>query len=185
MRIIPLFESEETLIKKAINGNAVAEKKIFDKYAPKMLGLCRNYISDLHYAEDVMICGFTKVFDHLHKYRNEGSFEGWIRKIMVREAIDFIRSRKKINFSSVEEIENIAESRIEMQWDFEKIEQLINELPNGYRTVLLMYAVDDFSHKEIAESLQISESTSKSQLFKARKMLQELLNPKSENTAQS
>ena len=175
MKIITLHESEETLIKKALRHDAKAEEKLFRKHAPRMLSVCRNYISDLHYAEDVMITAFAKVFDNLPRFRFEGSFEGWIRRIMVREAIDFLRSRKQMQFTEVEEYHFASVDADPDEFDTDALQYLIDGLPDGYRTVLVMYAVEGYSHKEIANMLGISESTSKSQLFKARKLLQHKL----------
>ncbi len=177
MKIIQLFNSEEALVKRASKHDAAAERQLFDRLAPKMLSVCRYYISDLHYAEDVMITAFAKIFENLDRYRFEGSFEGWARRIMVRESIDFLRSRKKMYFAEIEEAENKIVETTELQIDAETLQAMIDKLPDGYKTVLLMFAVDGFSHKEIAEMLGISESTSKSQLFKARRMLQEMLSP--------
>ncbi len=175
MKIIPLHVSDEDLIKKTLRKDSKAEHTLYNRYAPKMLSVCRYYISDLHYAEDVMVCGFNKVFDNLSKFRNEGNFEGWIRKIMVRECISFLRSRRQLYFSDIEEAENFHMQSPEIDYDTEMLQMLIDNLPNGYKTVLVMFAVEGYSHKEIAEMLSITESTSKSQLFKARRMLQEQL----------
>lgn len=180
MKIISLHEPDETLIKKALRNDAKAEEKLFRRYAPKMLSICRYYIRDLHYAEDVMITGFAKVFDKLPQFRSEGSFEGWVRRIMVREAISFLRARKELQFAEVEEAETIIEADA-TPFDADELQILIDRLPNGYRTVLVMYAIEDYSHKEIAAMLGISESTSKSQLFKARKMLQQQLDSVQKN----
>lgn len=175
MKIIPLFQSEENLIKKAIKGDPAAERHLFDRFAPRMLSVCRQYISDVHYAEDVMLSAFARIFENLAKYRFEGSFEGWIRRIMVREAIDFLRSRRKIHFTEIGQADSYRIDIPESHMDLEAIQMGIDALPDGYKTVLVMYAVDGFSHREIAEMLGVSESTSKSQLFKARRQLQELL----------
>ncbi|RZJ66255.1 MAG: RNA polymerase sigma factor [Flavobacterium sp.] len=175
MKIIKLHESDETLLKKALKRDAKAEEKLFRRHAPKMLSVCRYYISDMHYAEDVMITGFTKVFANLAKFRFEGNFEGWMRRIMVREAIDFLRSRKQMQFTDVAEAEIISIDADPDDFDMDALQSLIDNLPDGYRTVLVMFAIEDYSHKDIAAMLGISESTSKSQLFKARKMLQQQL----------
>lgn len=175
MKIITLHISDENLINKALRRDSKAEHTLYNRYAPKMLGVCRYYISDLHYAEDVMVSGFTKVFDNLGKFRHEGNFEGWIRKIMVREAISFLRSRRQLYFSDIEEAENFHIQSPEIDYDTEMLQLLIDNLPNGYKTVLILFAVEGYNHKEIAEMLNITESTSKSQLFKARRMLQEQL----------
>lgn len=133
------------------------------------------YISDLHHAEEVMLNGFFKVFSNLASFRNEGSFEGWVRKIMVRESISFLRTQKNIEFRD-EAIEGsclVGFDSVEAEFDAEHIQQLIDALPEGYRIVFVMYAIEGYKHQEIAKMLNITIGTSKSQLFKARKMLQE------------
>ena len=177
LKVIPLYKNETKLIEKAIANNREAQRILFDSYAPKMLSVCRSYISDLQYAEDVMLNGFFKVFAHLKSFKNEGSFEGWIRRIMVRESISFLRTQKQIEFS-IEEVKNEDDPLNNISTDVEvaELQQLIDELPEGYRMVFVMYAVEGYKHHEIAEVLNISEGTSKSQLFKARKLLQEKLN---------
>lgn len=175
MKIIALHISDEALIKKALKNDSKAEEALFKRYAPKMLSVCRSYIKDMHYAEDVMIQGFTKALDNLSKFKHEGSFEGWLRRIMVRGAIDFLRNRKQLQFSEIDEAESYPIYTEESDYDAEMLQLLIDNLPNGYKTVLIMFTIEGYNHKEIAEMLGITESTSKSQLFKARKMLQEQL----------
>jgi len=174
LKIIALHTSDETLIKKALRNDSKAEQSLFNRHAPKMLGVCRSYIKDLHYAEDVMIQGFTKAFENLDKFRHEGSFEGWLRRIMIREAVDFLRSRRQLYFSDIEEAETVP-IQPESDYDIEILQWLMDNLPNGYKTVMILYSVEGYSHKEIAKMLDITESTSKSQLFKARKLLQQQL----------
>lgn len=175
MKIISLFRNERSLLEKARSGNREAQHALYESMAPTMLAVCRRYIPDLHYAEDVMIEGFVKVFQRLESYRFEGSFEGWVRRIMVRQAIDFLRKKQFVVFE-----EEVPEP-VTIQWqssDFlevEEIEKMIDSLPEGYRTVFVLYAVEGYKHSEIAAMLDISESTSKSQLYKARKLLQEYL----------
>ncbi len=175
MKIIRLHTSDEVIIKKILQHDARAERQLYDRYAAKMLGVCRMYIKDLHYAEDVMIQGFTRALDNLGKYRFEGSFEGWLRRIMVREAIDFLRGRTQLYFENIDTLEVPAVTVNDIDIDADLLQLLIDRLPEGYRTVMVMFAVEGYSHKEIADILSISESTSKSQLFKARKHLQEQL----------
>ena len=141
------------------------------------------YISDLHHAEEVMLNGFFKVFSNLASFRNEGSFEGWVRKIMVRESISFLRTQKNIEFRD-EAIEGslVGFDSVEAEFDAEHIQQLIDALPEGYRIVFVMYAIEGYKHQEIAKMLNITIGTSKSQLFKARKMLQEKI--ELQNTAE-
>ncbi|WP_417366103.1 RNA polymerase sigma factor [Flavobacterium beibuense] len=173
MKIIRLHTSDEAVIKKVLQGDSRAEKQLYDRYAAKMLGVCRMYIKDMHYAEDVMIQGFTRALDNLGRFRFAGSFEGWLRRIMVRESIDFLRQRTQLYFEDVTEVEVAPVITDNQDMDAELLQLLIDKLPEGYRTVLVMFAVEGYSHKEIAEMLNISENTSKSQLFKARKQLQE------------
>ena len=172
MKIIRLHTSDEALIKKILQGDSRAEKQLYDRYAAKMLGVCRMYIKDLHYAEDVMVEGFTRALNNLTKFRFEGSFEGWLRRIMVREAIDFLRQRTQLYFENIDTVEVPPATTDEQDIDTELLQLLIDKLPEGYRTVLVMFAVEGYSHKEIAAMLNISENTSKSQLFKSRKLLQ-------------
>lgn len=176
MKIISFYTNEKLLIKKAVASHPEAQRWLYDTYAPKMLSVCRQYIKDLHFAEDVMINGFIKVFAHLDSFRNEGSFEGWIRRIMIREAITFLRKKQFVVFDE-EAYENHPEMQFDLSSDMDvaHIQMLIDALPEGYKMVFVLYGVEGYSHKEIAEMLQISESTSKSQLFKARKLLQEKL----------
>lgn len=141
-----------------------------------MLGVCRQYIKDLHFAEDVMINGFVKVFNHLNSYQHKGSFEGWIRTIMVRESISYLRKRQFVVYDDdAVEVNGEVSSGNDNLLDVEYVQYLIDELPEGYKAVFLLYAIEGYGHKEIAELLEISVGTSKSQLFKARKMLQENL----------
>lgn len=174
MKIIKLHTSDESILKKILQGDVRAERQLYDRYASKMLGVCRMYIKDLHYAEDVMVQGFTHALNNLSKFRFEGSFEGWLRRIMVREALDFLRERTQLYFENIDDVET-PPATTESELDVELLQVLIDKLPDGYRTVLVMFAVEGFSHKEIAEMLGISENTSKSQLFKARKQLHEQL----------
>lgn len=141
-----------------------------------MLGVCRQYIRDLHFAEDVMVGGFVKVFKYLGTFKYEGSFEGWIRKIMVRECITFLRKSQSMVFDD-EVLDHAYKNQVVTvsEFDVERIQLLIDALPEGYKVVFVLYAVEGYKHKEISEMLQISESTSKSQLHKARKILQEQL----------
>ena len=173
MKIITFYNNEKLLIKKAASSNREAQQLLYGQYAPKMLGVCRQYVKDVQFAEDVMIKGFLKVFTHLSSYRHEGSFEGWIRKIMVRESISYLRKQETVIFDDevYERNAPTITSNFE-ELDVTHIQILIDALPKGYKMVFMMYAVEGYKHSEIAETLGISESTSKSQLFKARRMLQ-------------
>ncbi len=176
MKIITIYNNEKQLIKKATAGNPEAQKHIYGKFAPKMLGVCRQYIKDLHFAEDVMISGFLKVFENLGTFRFQGSFEGWVRRIMIHESISYIRKQQFVVFDDeIYERNEVETNTISSDMDVEHIQMLIDALPQGYKMVFILYVIEGYKHHEIAELLQISESTSKSQLFKARRMLQEKL----------
>ncbi|MDO7173063.1 RNA polymerase sigma factor [Mariniflexile sp. AS56] len=176
MKVIQLHKNEPVLIKRAAKGHRDAQHMLYEWYAPKMLSVCRYYIKDVQHAEEAMLNGFFKVFSSLKNFRAEGSFEGWIRRIMVRESISFLRSQKHIEFP-VEEIDfrNECNDPINTDIELDQIQQLIDALPEGYKMVFVMFAIEGYKHHEIASMLSISEGTSKSQLFKARKMLQERL----------
>ena len=174
LKVIQLYNNEDKLIKKAIKKDREAQHILFNMYSPKMLSVCRYYIRDLHHAEDAMLKGFFKVFTNLKNFRSEGSFEGWMRRIMVRESISFLRRQKKIEFSMEEvNVNENFESLIDTELEVDDIQRLIDALPEGYKMVFIMYAIEGYKHDEIAELLNISSGTSKSQLFKARKMLQQ------------
>jgi RNA polymerase sigma-70 factor, ECF subfamily len=173
MKVVHLHQEEKELIDLAVENNRHAQHLLYSKYSPKMLSICRQYIKDIHEAEDVMITAFMKVFTNVRNFKNEGSFEGWIRRIMVNECISFIRVRKKLRFI---EDENFAEEKInniESQLSVEDIQFVIDNLPEGYKMVFNLYCVEGYKHQEIAKMLGINEGTSKSQLSHARKMLQE------------
>jgi RNA polymerase sigma factor (sigma-70 family) len=174
LKVIQLHKNESLLITKALKNNREAQHVLFQLHAPKMLSVCRYYIKDTQSAEEAMLNGFFKVFQNLSTFKNEGSFEGWIRRIMVRESISFLRQKKRIEFTS-DDIEDDINHTNNIQTNIEvaEIQQLIDNLPEGYKIVFVMYAIEGYKHREIAKILDISESTSKSQLFKARKVLQQ------------
>ncbi|MBX2827146.1 MAG: RNA polymerase sigma factor [Flavobacteriaceae bacterium] len=183
MRVISLHKNYVKLIGKAKKGNRKAQHELFELFAPKMMSVCRQYLKKDELAEEVMLNGFFKVFTRLDSFKNEGSFEGWIRRIMVNESISELRRQKKLNFSEDAALENSMDyvAYIETELEVEDIQKMIDSLPEGYKTVFVLYAIEGYKHSEIAELLQISENTSKTQLFKARKMLQKAVN-KQNNT---
>lgn len=176
MKVIALHQEEKELIGLAAENNRHAQQKIYSKHAPKMLGICRQYIKDLHQAEDIMITAFMKVFTNLSNFEHKGSFEGWIRRIMVNECISYLRVQKKVRFLEDEFYVEDTFNNIESHFSVEDIQSLIDSLPDGYKMVFNLYAIEGFKHQEIAKMLGINEGTSKSQLSHARKMLQEQIN---------
>lgn len=172
MKIIHLHQEETEIIKLAVENNRQAQQQIYSRFSSKMLSVCRQYIKDIQLAEDVMITAFMKVFTNLNKFENKGSFEGWIRRIMVNECISYLRVQKKVKFVEdeiyVEESFNATDS----QFSIDQIQFLIDALPDGYKMIFNLYAIEGYKHNEIAKMLGINEGTSKSQLSHARKMLQ-------------
>ena len=176
LKIIPFYKNEKQLIKKATSGNRDAQERLYKKHAPKMLSVCRQYIKDIHFAEDVMVQGFLKMFNKLDTFKFEGSFEGWLRRIMIRESISYLRKQQFVVYDyEVYEKNQTEEISQSTDLDTEHIQQLIDALPQGYKMVFVLYTVEGYKHKEIAEMLSITESTSKTQLLKARKLLQDQL----------
>ena len=175
MKVINLHQEEKEVIELAVENNRHAQHQIYSKFAPKMLSVCRQYIKDVHQAEDVMITAFMKAFTNLKNFEHKGSFEGWIRRIMINECISFIRVQKKVTFIEDEYYVEEKHNYIESQFAVEDIQFLIDNLPDGYRMVFNLYCIEGFKHQEISSMLGINEGTSKSQLSHARKMLQDTI----------
>ncbi|MCX6287042.1 MAG: sigma-70 family RNA polymerase sigma factor [Bacteroidetes bacterium] len=169
---------DEQIVKDCIAGKRQAQRLLFDTFAPLMLGVCMRYCRDRDEAEDILQEGFIKVFQNIHSFRGEGSLAGWIKRVIVNHAINYINKRNKI--VRHEKIDEIRETEIlDMNEPIEFPDEynpalllkLIQELPVGYRTVFNLHIFEDYGHKEIAAALGISENTSKTQLFKARRWL--------------
>jgi RNA polymerase sigma-70 factor (ECF subfamily) len=171
--IISQSPSIEQIITGCLQGQRKAQKALFERYSPIFMGICLRYITEKQCAEDVMIMAFRKIFDRIGQFRNDGSFEGWMKRIVVNEALMHIRSTKSVHLVSESDsaAQQLAAPPSDIQLDTEILMTLIGELPQGYRTVFNLYAIDGFTHQEIAKQLGITESTSKSQLHKARKIL--------------
>lgn len=165
---------EITLAKNCIEGDQRAQQKLFEMYAPKMMGVCLRYMKDHAQAEDVLQDGFVKVFTKLDKYTGNGSLEGWVRRIMVNTALDELRKTNKFKTNvSMDDVDYKVESDADALSSLleEDLLKLIQEMPDGYKTVFNMFAIEGFSHKEIGEKLGVSENTSKSQYSRAKAYL--------------
>ncbi len=173
MKIIQLHKEQSVLIKKAGKQNREAQQLLFEQYSPKMLGVCRQYVKDIHHAEDLMLTGFLKVFTKLHTFKNEGSFEGWIRRIIVNTCLTYLNKKNPIQLTDEDFVFNNAATENLENTSVEEIQKLIDKLPEGYKLVFNLFAIEGYKHSEISKKLNISEGTSKSQLFKARRCLQE------------
>lgn len=170
-------KTEEDLVKGCKANKALAQRLVYERYAGKMFSLCIRYIRDHSESEEVMIGGFTKVFKKISQFKGDGSFEGWIRRIMVNESLIYLRKNKSM-YLEVDICEADREPDFqshETGLEAEDLMKMIQELPVGYRTVFNLYAIEGYSHKEIADRLTINVNTSKSQLSRARKILQKML----------
>ncbi|MCK5280537.1 MAG: RNA polymerase sigma factor, partial [Cyclobacteriaceae bacterium] len=165
---------ETDLIKACKKQNAKAQRMLYDTHASSMLGLCRRYIKGEMEAEDVMIKGFMKVFTKIDLFEGKGSFEGWMKRIMINEALGYIRKNKamylEIEIEAADKEPDIDKMSTELE--AKDLLKMVNELPSGYRTIFNLYAIEGYSHKEISKLLGINENTSKSQLSRARMHLQ-------------
>ena len=166
--------SEESMIKGCIQGDQQAQRMLYERFAPVMYPLCLRYVKEISEAEDVMISGFMRAFDKIDTYSGKGSLSGWLRKIMINQALGHLRKNKTMYLAV--DLET-ADYQPQAQWsaghlEAEDLMKLVRQLPLGYRTVFNLYAIEGYSHKEIAELLGISENTSKSQLSRARGLLQ-------------
>jgi len=167
-------QSEERLIAECKRGKSKAQKELYDCYSSVFLGICVRYVKNLAEAEDIMIKGFMKVFQNLDRYEGKGSFEGWMKRIIINESLMYLRKNKSmylevdIDYADREPDYHWASTNLEV----EDLHKMIEDLPMGYRTIFNLYAIEGYSHKEIAEMLEINENTSKSQLSRARAILQ-------------
>jgi len=177
---------EEHIIKACQGGDRKAQNELYRRYAPLMLSICRRYISKQEVAEDVMIHGFYKILTKVTSFQQQGSFEGWMKRLMVNECLMEIR-KSKAQYLTVELDEVHTHPKVDFvdHLVYEELVDLLDDLPIGYRTVFNLYVIEGYKHKEIAEQLGVSINTSKSQLILARKKLQKLIKKKSElrNTA--
>jgi RNA polymerase sigma factor (sigma-70 family) len=172
---IPYYLSESRLVVALQQGEARAQKITYERYATRMMTVCLRYVANQADAEDVLIESFMRVFERVNQFRNEGSFEGWIRRIMVTESLMFLRKNKSLRQEIP--LDNVPEEA-DYQWADGHLEandllKLVAQLPDGYRTVFNLYAIEGYSHAEISTLTGISEGTSKSQLSRARALLQQ------------
>lgn len=168
------YKSEKELITACCKNDRKAQRQLFEEQAPIMLTLCRRYMKTPDLAEEMMISGFAKTFEKLDQFKFEGSFQGWVRRIMVNTCLTWIRKNKEM-YVEVEIYDAKKMPKAESMESFleaEDLMALIEKLPQGYRTIFNLYAIEGYTHEEIAEKLDISTGTSKSQLSRARKYLQ-------------
>ena len=170
--------TEEQMLAGSVKNNPAAQEELYNRFSPRMLGVCYRFAKNREDAEDMLQEGFIKIFTQLHQYRNEGALEGWIRRIIVHTCINILKKNKKfsdsVNIIYAKSI-HIREEMIPSIMQAKQVVECIRLLPVGYRTVLNLYAIEGFSHKEIGHLLDIEESTSRSQYTRAKAMLEEVL----------
>ena len=170
--------TEEAILQGCLENKAAAQKEQYQKYSSKMLAVCYRYAHNREDAEDMLQEGFIKVFSQIHSFENRGALEGWIRRIVVHTCINILKKNKKFN-ESVDLIHatalQVREDTIPSIIQAKQVVECIRLLPMGYLTVLNLYAIEGFAHKEIASMLDIEESTSRSQYTRAKAMLEDIL----------
>ena len=171
--------SEEEIIKGCLKGDKIAQKALYDKYSARMFGVCLRYLKNNDEAEDALQDGFIRIFANIDTYNFKGSFDGWIRRIIVNTTINYhnfnLKHHFHVDYSEIENSEIDAKSNNDV-YSVEALLSLIRSLPEGYKQIFNLYEIDGYNHKEIAEMLGISINTSKSQLMKAKNMLKAKMN---------
>jgi RNA polymerase sigma-70 factor (ECF subfamily) len=172
-----LYMNETDIIKGCLKNDRASQKALYEQHYSKMLGVCLRYSKTSDEAKDILHEGFMKVFNSLKNFTGSGSFEGWIRRIMVNTAIDHLRKNKhnymivstvNANDKAANMADDVSDDEMVMHVDKEDILKAVQELTPAYRTVFNLYVIEEYTHKEIAELLEISEGTSKSNLSKAK-----------------
>ncbi len=166
---------EQQLIAGCKKGNRLAQRELYDKYAPRMLAVCMRYVNDRETARDLLQEGFIKVFTCIDSYSGLGSFEGWVRKVFVNGALEYLRKtdvlREATDLDNAPELVQ-PEASVLSNISAAELMKMIQQLPAGFRAVFNLFAIEGYSHREISEMLKITESTSRSQYTRARQMLQ-------------
>ena len=160
-----------------MQNKAACQRMLFDAYAGKMMSVCYRYAGNTHDAEDLLQEAFIKIYAHIHQFKWEGSFEGWLRRIVVNTALKALQ-KKRLHFTEINEAASGGlkiEPETYSQLHTDQLMMLLKSLPDGYRVVFNLYVIEGYDHDEIAKMLNIQASTSRSQLVKARKMLQQMI----------
>jgi RNA polymerase sigma factor (sigma-70 family) len=169
------MEYSKDFIDKLSKGDRISQRALYESCSAKMYGVCLRYVNNPEIARDILHDGFVKVFTSLKSFRGEGSFEGWVRRIIVNTALEYLRQRKDYLEVELEHAKGKTTDGASDGYDINLFLSIVAELPHQYRTVFNLYAIDDYSHNEIAEMLNITESTSKSNYSRARAILRSKL----------
>ncbi|WP_294237811.1 MULTISPECIES: RNA polymerase sigma factor [Chryseobacterium] len=165
---------KDDLLSRLKRQDPAAQKIFYDQNVKKFLSISRSYITDLYQAEDCVIKAFCKIFKNMESFRNEGSFDGWARRIVVNECLNFIKSHKTVFY-----LDDINPAYLEEVYEEDPVfnfnaQELLDQLPDAYRMVFNLYVFEDYSHQEIADALQISIAVSKTQLFRAKEKMRKI-----------
>lgn len=170
--------SDQQLIASCLKGDRKAQESLYNRYAPRMLGVCMRYLPRQEEAEDVMQEAFIRIFDKLASFRGEASLQTWMTRIMVNFALNHLRSRRQLVPMDEEEVEQSLAFGVQPAYhslDADAVMKAIQQLPAGYRTVINLFSIEGYSHAEIGQMLGITESTSRSQFTRARQLLEKKL----------
>lgn len=170
--------TEKEIIEGCQRGDPSSQRALYERLSPVMLGVCYRYVKELQTAEDLLHDGFITIYTKINDFRGEGSFEGWCRRIFVNTALGYLRKKNPLDESApIDDMYWLKSDNVSAieQMSTKELLELVNQLSDGYRTVLNMYAIEGYSHKEIGEELGISENTSRSQYFRARGRLMEMI----------
>ncbi len=170
--------TEQAILVGCLKNDPTAQRELYNRYSPKMLSVCYRFSNSREDAEDMLQEGFIKIFTQINSFQNKGAFEGWVRKIIVHTCINFLKKNKKfkesIDLDQATYLE-IKEETMPSIMQARQVVECIRLLPLGYKTVLNLYALEGYSHKEIGTMLDIEESTSRSQYTRAKVMLESIL----------
>lgn len=173
------MSEEKKLVRLCKQKSNKAFNKLYDNYAPVLFAICLRYAADKSEAEDILQESFIKIFNNIKRYKSQGSFEGWLKRVTVNTALNYLRTRKRLLYSDEKdkEMNQFIDDKIDAvsQMSENEILNCIQDLPAGYRTIFNMYVIEGYKHAEIAKILNISVNTSRTQLIKARKALQKEL----------
>jgi RNA polymerase sigma factor (sigma-70 family) len=170
--------TEDDLLHGCLHKDAAAQQEFYSRYSPKMLSVCYRFAKNREDAEDMLQEGFIRIFSQIHQFQHKGALEGWIRRIIVHTCINMLKKNKKFNENvDIEHAQHliIREEAVPAIIQAKQVIECIRMLPLGYRTVLNLFAIEGYNHREIADMLDIEESTSRSQYTRAKAMLEDIL----------
>lgn len=170
--------TDNELVEACLKGSADAQRLLFERYSGRMMGLCLRYAGSREEAEDMLQEGFIRVFEKLDKFSGTGAFSGWMSTVIVNSALIMIRKKKREGYQEdIDEVSDLRNDEVDVlsQMSANELMAVVQQMPQGYRTVFNLFAIEGYAHKEIADMLDITESTSKTQFHKAKAFLRKEL----------